>query len=410
MKSKAKSKILILITLGILFALLPMITINLNFITGNSNKSSDYSDKINLDNKNLKISAVSGKIYINGSSEWLAFKNDGNCTGLGTYSDPYVIEDLVIDGGGSGCCIWIENSAMYFKIENCTVFNSGADTYYDAGIRLLSTTKGTLINNNCSHNYNGIHLENSNNNTVSGNTANNNSHIGIYLIDSNNNNISGNTAAINNYFGIHLWYSDNNNISGNTINNNYIGIYLLDSNNNNISGNTINNNSIGIRLFDSHDNTISENIFNNNRVNISIFYSNPKKFLCPPGIMINVILILITMVIAGMIFVDKKVFKDRVEVHPSMFWITALIFDIIGLIFIAIFFSYFISNTLYDILYSIPFTILAIISSYAGYKLMRDTAPRLAKIGLLLGVILFFINIWPILYIILDFMAMSMVG
>ena len=53
MKSKAKSKIIILITLEILFAFLPIITTNLSIISDNSNKSSDYSDDSNLENKNL---------------------------------------------------------------------------------------------------------------------------------------------------------------------------------------------------------------------------------------------------------------------------------------------------------------------------------------------------------------------
>ncbi|GAG58863.1 unnamed protein product, partial [marine sediment metagenome] len=119
---KAKSKIIILIALGILFVLLPMITVNTNFITGNSNKREEYNDDINLDDKNLKISAVSGKIHID--NNWSAAEAAGICTGAGTYSEPYVIEDLVIDGEGSGSCILIENSDVYFIITNCIVNNS----------------------------------------------------------------------------------------------------------------------------------------------------------------------------------------------------------------------------------------------------------------------------------------------
>jgi len=149
-KSNAKSKIIILFTLGILFALVPMIAVNLSFITANSNKSSDYSDECNFDNENLKISAVSGKIHILNNSGWIDFKNDGNCTGNGTYSDPYLIEDLVIDGQGSGGCIQIANSDVYFKIENCTVYYSGGETYND-GIVLDRVSNGSLINNNVSN-------------------------------------------------------------------------------------------------------------------------------------------------------------------------------------------------------------------------------------------------------------------
>ncbi|MFX0071309.1 MAG: nitrous oxide reductase family maturation protein NosD, partial [Candidatus Hermodarchaeota archaeon] len=225
MKSNAKSKIIILITLGILFALAPVSTVNPSLITGTS-------DVTNLDKENLKISATSGKIHIINNSGWVDFRNAGNCTGNGTYSEPYVIEDLIIDGGGSDSCILIENSNVYFKIENCTVYNSGYwDGEDDAGIKLQGVSNGTLISNNASYNYFGIILAESNNNTISGNTANNNALDGIALYESNYNTISGNTASNNTWmgiilhdYGIGLSSCNNNNISGNIVNNNHFGI------------------------------------------------------------------------------------------------------------------------------------------------------------------------------------------
>ena len=70
MNSKPKTKIIILLTLGILIALLPIITANLSYVIDNSNKSLDYRDNINLDNEYLKISAVSGKIHVD--NNWTA--------------------------------------------------------------------------------------------------------------------------------------------------------------------------------------------------------------------------------------------------------------------------------------------------------------------------------------------------
>ncbi|HEC37011.1 hypothetical protein LCGC14_1428130 [marine sediment metagenome] len=154
MKSIPKAKIIILITLGILIALTPLITVNQGLIT-------DTKDAINLDTKNLKISAVSGKIHIKSKSlldDWTDAKNAGIVTGNGTYSEPYIIEDLVIDAGGSGSGILIEFSFdVYFKIENCTVYNSKgiseAPGYLEAGINLFYVSNGSLINNNVSNNY-----------------------------------------------------------------------------------------------------------------------------------------------------------------------------------------------------------------------------------------------------------------
>lgn len=113
--------------LGLGFVLTPVIIYNLNFKIGSSIQSSDYKDDINLDSESLRFSKGSKKIYLNGNSDWSAAKAAGICTGSGTESDPYVIEDLIIDCEGSGNFFWIQDSSVYFKIENCTIYNAGED-------------------------------------------------------------------------------------------------------------------------------------------------------------------------------------------------------------------------------------------------------------------------------------------
>jgi len=258
-------KIIIFFTLGIFFALSPILNNNLNFNRGNREDS-------NLDNKNPKISAVSAKIHID--NNWTDAKAAGICTGNGTYSEPYIIEDFVIDGGGTGNGIWIENSDVYFKIENCTLYNSG-NGYPYSGIRLSNVINSQLINNNCSSNGYGISVFYSYNNTISGNTANNNNQTGINLGSSNNNTISKNTANYNNYTGITI-NGNNNTISENTANYNPtsgMDIYTVDSV---ISGNTANYNTFheiffpemgaGIRIH-CHDSLVIGNTAYNNEIN-----------------------------------------------------------------------------------------------------------------------------------------------
>jgi len=220
MKSNRKTKFIILIILGILFALSPIFLNNPTSTARDRNITSNYNDK--FDKENLKISKVSGKIHID--NNWTDAEAVGICTGNGTYSDPYVIEDLVIDGGGSGrfpnytSCILIENSDVYFKIVNCTLFNS------DEGISMINTNSGQILNNTCSNNnIRGMLLRNCNNSIISGNTVNNNIVYGISLYGSNNNTISGNTVN-NTYIGILLygwWFTIsgfNNVVSGNLMN------------------------------------------------------------------------------------------------------------------------------------------------------------------------------------------------
>ncbi|MFX1587277.1 MAG: hypothetical protein ACFFC1_03900, partial [Promethearchaeota archaeon] len=107
----------------------------------NIDKNTEFNDDININNKNWNTSALSERIHID--NNWTDAKVAGICTGSGTYSDPFIIKDLEIDGGGAGNGIWIQNSDAYFKIENCTVYNSGSEKG-DAGIRLESVSNGTL--------------------------------------------------------------------------------------------------------------------------------------------------------------------------------------------------------------------------------------------------------------------------
>ena len=219
------------------------------------------------------------------------------CSGSGSWADPYIIENVTINGQGSGNQIEISNSNANFIIRNCTLHNS-ISNFDTAAIALYLTNNGKIINNNCSDNDdNGILLWDSNNNTLSGNTVNNNGRNGIYSYYSNNNTLSentinyngrngiysynsyinffsGNNANNNNNRGIYLLYSDNNTLSGNTANNNDHGIALGNSNNNTLSGNTVNSNYHGIYFGTSNYNTLSENAANNNYYGIRLNYSN----------------------------------------------------------------------------------------------------------------------------------------
>jgi len=195
------------------------------------------------------------------------------CNGRGTYSDPYIIENVKIDAGGTGSGIFIENSKVYFIIINCMLYNSGF-TDIDAGTMLKSVSNGTIINNNFSNNNRrGIILDNSDNNTVTGNIVNNNDY-GIFLDISDNNTVSGNNVT-NNYRGIYLYDSGNNTVSGNNATNNYLGILLDTSDDNTVSDNDAHNNTIsyGILLDASDNNTVSGNTATNNHHGIFLLGS-----------------------------------------------------------------------------------------------------------------------------------------
>ncbi|MFX1407379.1 MAG: NosD domain-containing protein [Promethearchaeota archaeon] len=280
MKSNRKINTVILITLGILFTFSP-IFINISrfmdrdrdIISNNNNDEFDYNK--------LKISAVSGKIHITNNSGWAAFRAAGNCTGQGIFSNPYVIQDLEIDGGHSGSCIWIENSNVYFKIANCKVYNSGV--WPGVGIRLDSVTNGLLKDNEVLNNSgNGITLWNCTYNEISRNNVRNNNFTEIGLGDSHNNIVSGNTVINNDHNEYTLLVRDsyNNTIMGNRCDNGFYGISIDDSDNNVVSENIVNNNNnAGIAILIADNNIISGNIVENNiRWGITVSGSDYNNF------------------------------------------------------------------------------------------------------------------------------------
>ena len=213
-----------------------------------------------------KQSAVHEPIFIDGAAigvgahNWTWAESQSWCSGSGTWNDPYIIENLKINGSGTGKGIDIVQSDVSFIIQDCLINNT------DTGIYLQDVNNARLINNTCSNLRLGIDIDTCDNNTISGNTVNGNVREGIYLYECNNNTISGNTANDNN-FGIYLSYCGYNNITGNTANDNgESGIYIEYSPNNILSGNSVNNNGdSGIAIdAESNNNTISGNTANGN--------------------------------------------------------------------------------------------------------------------------------------------------
>jgi len=234
---------------GLLFAYLFILNSNLLRPISVENEL-QYKNKENL--YNLKLSGNTNPILINGSAtgvgahNWIWAKEQSWCYGSGTFEDPYIIKDLIIDGQGTGTCIDILNSNVYFIIQNCTCFNSGVGTepFFHAGIRFYSVSNAKLINNNCSNNgFTGIRIyHNCDNNSIIGNIANNNPDMGIYLRDGcNDNNLINNTCNDNGQWGIELYIDcDNNTITRNMVkSNDKVGIQINSDCDNNLIFNNL---------------------------------------------------------------------------------------------------------------------------------------------------------------------------
>lgn len=275
MKNKKQLKSILLI-LGIIFTSIPINNTNFsdNQKTRENNVESYYETLL----QNPKTSTTYSEPFIFIDGNWSEATAYDWCYGDGSFSNPYVIENVSIDDGGSSptnCGILINNSKnYYFTIRNCNISNKVFDSD-NTGIRLQNSCNGTIIYNNCSYNDgDGIYLiTNCENNTISGNILYRNNRHGIYLRrECKNNTISGNFANHNEYDGIRLYYnSSNNNIEENEFNfNNNDGIRLYyNCSHNNIKGNEFNSSkNDGILLrYNSSFNNILENIVTNTTYN-----------------------------------------------------------------------------------------------------------------------------------------------
>ena len=193
---------------------------------------------------------------------------DGNNSGNGIriFRSPKENSNVVI----KNCVVtdWY-NGIYLINADNNTILNNTANnnTY---GIHQGNSNNNFISGNTANFNSHGIStLLGSNNTVIVNNTANNNSHYGIYMASYSpnplitNTKITGNIANLNKY-GIYLQYSNNNIISGNTANSNTNeGIRLTTTTDGSIFNNIFLNNEFGTVLMSSNNNTIYNNYFDN---------------------------------------------------------------------------------------------------------------------------------------------------
>lgn len=208
-----KLKITLLI-LGFCFTISTSISINFNSFQESNDGVLENDNKIRL---KVAESLEIDPIYIDDSDpnySWskTAIENDW-CTGGGSINNPYIIENVTINGNNNGSCVYISNSNKYFIIRNCTFYNSGSGTN-DAGVRLYLVENGkidncTIVNNN---NY-GILLYQCKNNVILNNSITYNDDIQLYLnYECDDNKIFDNFLGFGQSFGLLIYDQSDNNI------------------------------------------------------------------------------------------------------------------------------------------------------------------------------------------------------
>ena len=238
----------------LLFCVVFMLTVISLPQSHNSHLISNTSSLETLNNFKIRTSANSKIIIINNNYEL----NQTATSGYGTLINPYIIEDLTINGNGSLYCILINNTDKYFILKDCILFNS---TY---GILINNVTNSQIFVSFMYSNINaGIFLKDSNNITITGNSVYANNDYGIKIENTNHSNIIENSLWDNVFAGIYLDNSITNNITKNAIDRHKYPIFLQSSNYSYIINNTGNGNTYGIKELNCVDNYFEGNIFIN---------------------------------------------------------------------------------------------------------------------------------------------------
>jgi hypothetical protein len=129
MKSNEKRKMINLLILGTIFAFPFLINANFSYFGGYNYENLEVDNEPKL--KRAGYWNLTGNpIYIDdlatgvGAHNWTWAETQPWCSGSGSWTEPYVIENVTIDGQSSDSCIEIRNSDAYFIVRNCSLYNS----------------------------------------------------------------------------------------------------------------------------------------------------------------------------------------------------------------------------------------------------------------------------------------------
>jgi len=162
-------------------------------------------------------------ISINGNAQLNS--TYGVTSGSGTASDPYIIENYIIDAFDYYPLL-IQNTDKYVTIRNCYLYTAQINT----GLYVLNCTNLRIENCILHYDYYGIYVRESSGVNITGCTVYGADEYGIYLYRTNNTVVSD-CVLFNNTYGITVSQNSyNNRISGCRLHNHYYAITAAASN------------------------------------------------------------------------------------------------------------------------------------------------------------------------------------
>ncbi len=201
------------------------------------------------------------KIYVSGNFDLYLASNSGN----GTQNNPYIIEDRIIDAGGSGWAMYFEYTDAWLVVRNCTVLNCGTGSW-NAGMGFVLCRNVNISFNTFLNDLYGITLRTQSDGLLVMNNTFDNCLIGVYVYNSNNARVVNNTIHASGGYGIIVYsYAYNNRLESNRITDSATGIALHEnSENNTIIANEVHECSVqGVYIYRTRGNTVTRNIITN---------------------------------------------------------------------------------------------------------------------------------------------------
>ncbi len=219
----------------------------LSYISGYLADSQIDASTLQLVSSSNTTQILQDTIFIDGTDPNHDWNNYTFITGTGTLSDPYSIEDLIIEIDGDMNGIFIINSDKAVLIKNCTILHkneiSSDNLMTSIGIYFKNCTNIQVNGSSVIQNSYGILLSNTTQILIEYSTFNNNKMAGIYSNHSSQNHFQNNSIKQNSHTGFLLEFSNENHLSDNIISENYnYGIHLKFSNENIILNNYIQDN------------------------------------------------------------------------------------------------------------------------------------------------------------------------
>ncbi|TFF63627.1 MAG: hypothetical protein EU521_00890 [Promethearchaeota archaeon] len=167
----------------------------------------------------------------NGNYTWEEAILEEWCSGNGTKEEPYVIENIFVDGNDSEYCLIIRNSLKYAQILNSTFQSTHGYSYKEAGLRIINTTNLGIRNNTfLDHYVGGIYCANSSNLNITYNKISNTDSYSLLLNKCIYINVSYNQLFNSNFIGAYLQYTNYSVILCNSFQNLEGAIWLRESN------------------------------------------------------------------------------------------------------------------------------------------------------------------------------------